>query len=84
MSFAPSEKRDCEISWLMILARYFSTKFAESFIGLTGIPSSPIILLALSGLTFSFISSLEAGTKSKLKEYDKRFYFMIIRLGWLL
>ena len=48
-----------------------STTLAESLISLSGIPSGPVALFALSYLTILFISTLEAGGKSKLKESGK-------------
>ena len=59
----------------MTLVRYLLTTLAESFIILNGIPSGPIVLFTLSDLTISFISSLEGGSKSKLKDFGKKFYF---------
>ena len=59
----------------MILVRYLSTTLAESLISLNGIPSGPVALFAFSDLTILFISSLEAGGKSKLKEFGKTFFY---------
>ena len=59
----------------MILVRYFSTTLAENLISLSGIPSDSIALLTLSDLPILFISSLEAGGKSKLKVSGKTFFF---------
>ena len=41
-------------------------------------------LFAVSNLTTLFISSLEAGGKSKLKESGERFSFMVATPGWFL
>ena len=68
----------------MILLRYLSTTAAESLINLSGIPSGPATLFALRGLGILFISSLQAGGKSKLKEHGKTFSFMFTTLGWFL
>ena len=65
----------------MILVRYLSTTLVESLIiNLSGIPSVPVALLALSNLNILFISSLQAGGKSKLKEHGKTFS-MVTTLG---
>ena len=68
----------------MILLRCLSTTLTESLISLGGIPSGPVALFPLSNLTFLFLSSLDAGGKSKLKEPGKTFSFMIKTLGWFL
>ena len=68
----------------MILVRYLSTTFAESLINLSGTLSGPVALFALRHLSILFISSLQAGGKSKLKEYGKTFSYMITTLGWFL
>ena len=66
----------------MILVRYLSTTLAESLIiNLSGIPSVPVALLALSNLNILFISSLQAGVKSKRKEHGKTFSFIVTTLG---
>ena len=59
----------------MILVRYFATLLAESFKSFGGIQSTPAALFALSYLSISFISSLDAGGKSKLKEFGKTFFY---------
>ena len=73
-----SIRKDREISWFMILVRYLSTTLAGSLISLSGIPSGPVALFALSDLAILFASSLEAGGKSKLKESG----IMMTTLGW--
>ena len=68
----------------MVLVRYLSRTLAESLISLSGIPSGPVALFALSELSILLISSLQAGGKSKLKEHGKTFYFMVTTCGWFL
>ena len=70
--------------WFMILGRYLLATLAESFMTLRGIPSSPASLFALSDLTIFVISSLEAGGKSKLKKFSKKFSFMVTTPRWFL
>ena len=66
----------------MILVRYLSTTLAENLICLSGIPSDSIALFTLSDLPILFISLLEVGGKSKLKESGKTlFSFMVATLG---
>ena len=60
----------------MILLRYLSTTLAESLINLSGIPSDPLALFALSDLSILFISSLQAGGKSKPKEHCRTFFYV--------
>ena len=55
----------------MILGRYLPTILAERLISLSGIPSGPVTLFAFSDLTILFISPLEAGGKSKLRQSGK-------------
>ena len=54
---------------------------AESLISLSGIPSGPVALFALSDLTILSIPSLEAGGKQKSKSLVKHFLFS---LAWFL
>ena len=68
----------------MTLVRYLLTIVTEGSISLKGTLSGPVALFALNDLTILFICSLEAGVKSKLKEYGKIFSFMIKALGWSL
>ena len=68
----------------MILVRYLSTTFAKSLINLSGIPSGPAALFALSHLSIFYISFLQAGGKSKLKEHVNIFPFIFTTLGWFL
>ena len=68
----------------MILVKYLSTTFAESLKNLSGIPSGPVALFALSDVSLSLSSFLQAGGKPKLKEYSKKFSFMFTTLGWFL
>ena len=65
----------------MKLVRYLSTTLAESLISLIVTPSGPVTLLALSDLIILFIFSLEAGSKSKLRESGKTFSVMVATLG---
>ena len=67
----------------MLLIRYLSATLAESLVSLSGIPSGLVALFAFSDLTILFISSLEAGGKSKLKQPRKGFSFTVTILGWL-
>ena len=68
----------------MILVKYLSTTFAESLKNLSGIPSGSVALFALSDVSLSLSSFLQAGGKSKLKEHGKTFSFMFATLGWFL
>ena len=52
----------------------------ETLISLNGIPTGPAALFALHS-TILFISSWEAGGKSKLKEFGKTLPFMVTTLG---
>ena len=65
-------------------SKTFVNNIGRKFISLTGIPSGPVALLPLSDLTILFISSLEAGGKSKARESGKTFSFMVATLGWFL
>ena len=67
----------------MLLVRYLSATLAESLISLSGIPSGLVALFAFNDLTILFMSSLEAGGKSKLKQPSKIFSFTVTILGWL-
>ena len=53
--------------WSIILVRYLPATLAEIFISLSSILSGPVPLFALSDLIILSISSLETGSKSKLK-----------------
>ena len=68
----------------MILVKYLSTTFAESLKNLSGIPSGSVALFALSDVSLSLSSFLQAGGKSKLKEHGKTFSSMFTTLGWFL
>ena len=57
---------------------------AENFTSLNGIPPAPISFFALSDLTILFISSIEAGGMSKLKDFGKTFSFMVKTMRWFL
>ena len=53
---------------------------AESLISLSGIPSGPVALFALSDLTILSIPSLEAGGKQKSKSLVKHFLLWLQHL----
>ena len=62
-------------------SKTFVNNIGRKFISLTGIPSGPVALFPLSDLTILFISSLEAGGKSKARESGQTFSFMVATLG---
>ena len=65
-------------------SKIFINNICRKFKNLSGIPSGSVALFALSDVSLSLSSFLQAGGKSKLKEHGKTFSSMFTTLGWFL